>query len=142
MMSPDTSRAAFYEGRALLRAREADRHYHRLVERYCGFLIPAGARVLELGCGLGDLLASTKPARGLGGPRDEDYWPTLIYQRNGNCADLRKHDPKGRCDCDRKLDCHFRVLSIANPRLFSKLLCKYLHDAREKNVSADFCGVH
>jgi hypothetical protein len=36
-----------------------DRHYF-------GFLIPEGKRVLQLGCGIGDLLASVKPSRGVG----------------------------------------------------------------------------
>lgn len=41
-------------------------YYHdRLTEVY-RFLIPEGQRVLELGCGQGDLLASLKPAHGVG----------------------------------------------------------------------------
>ena len=38
---------------------------HRLAEVYT-FLIPRGQRVLELGCGCGDLLASLQPKRGVG----------------------------------------------------------------------------
>ncbi len=34
--------------------------------RYLKFLIPEGARVLELGCGTGDLLAALKPSFGVG----------------------------------------------------------------------------
>jgi SAM-dependent methyltransferase len=34
--------------------------------RFMGFLIPPGKRVLELGCGRGDLLASLRPAYGVG----------------------------------------------------------------------------
>jgi SAM-dependent methyltransferase len=34
--------------------------------RYLKFLIPAGARVLELGCGTGDLLAALEPSFGVG----------------------------------------------------------------------------
>jgi len=34
--------------------------------RFMGFLIPPGKRVLELGCGRGDLLASLRPAHGIG----------------------------------------------------------------------------
>ena len=34
--------------------------------RFMGFLIPPGKRVLELGCGRGDLLASLRPAHGVG----------------------------------------------------------------------------
>jgi len=34
--------------------------------RYLRFLIPDGARVLELGCATGDLLAALRPAVGVG----------------------------------------------------------------------------
>lgn len=67
-------RRAFYERRATLRPAESKRHYHRLLQRLYGFLIPPGMRVLELGCGLGDLLASVRPARGLG----VDFSPTSV----------------------------------------------------------------
>jgi 2-polyprenyl-3-methyl-5-hydroxy-6-metoxy-1,4-benzoquinol methylase len=40
--------------------------YHRRLEHVYRFLIPCGLRVLELGCGEGDLLASLEPAEGLG----------------------------------------------------------------------------
>jgi len=67
-------RRAFYEKRAAVRAREADRYYHRLLQNYFRFLIPPGLRVLEIGCGLGDLLAAVKPARGLG----VDFSPGML----------------------------------------------------------------
>lgn len=40
--------------------------YHGLIGSIYGALIPAGARVLEIGCGRGDLLASLRPSRGVG----------------------------------------------------------------------------
>jgi len=40
--------------------------YHELLQKYYAFLIAPGLRVLELGCGQGDLLHSIKPAFGLG----------------------------------------------------------------------------
>jgi len=40
--------------------------YHGLVQRLCGSLIPPGQRVLEIGSGRGDLLASVQPERGVG----------------------------------------------------------------------------
>lgn len=40
--------------------------YHRRLERVYRFLVPPGARVLELGCDRGDLLAALKPSVGVG----------------------------------------------------------------------------
>jgi ubiquinone/menaquinone biosynthesis C-methylase UbiE len=42
------------------------RYYYADQHRYYRFLVPEGAKVLELGCGLGDLLATLKPMRGVG----------------------------------------------------------------------------
>ena len=56
----------FYDQRAAFRPRESRRHYHRLLQRHYSFLIPPGMNVLEVGCGLGDLIAAVKPARGVG----------------------------------------------------------------------------
>lgn len=67
-------RQAFYEQRARFRPREAQRWYHQLLFRYYRFLVPAGARVLEVGCGVGDLLAAVQPASGLG----IDFSPGMV----------------------------------------------------------------
>jgi ubiquinone/menaquinone biosynthesis C-methylase UbiE len=40
--------------------------FHAEDLRYLKFLIPPGARVLELGCGTGDLLAALEPSFGVG----------------------------------------------------------------------------
>lgn len=42
--------------------------------RYMRFLVPPGATVLDLGCGLGDLLAAVEPARGVG----VDFSPAML----------------------------------------------------------------
>ena len=43
-----------------------NRYYHQQLSRTFSFFIPPGCSVLEIGCGLGQLLASLKPARGVG----------------------------------------------------------------------------
>lgn len=64
----------FYEKRAPLRERELKRYYHRLLERYYRFFVPEGVRILEAGCGLGDLLKSLNPSVGVG----VDISPAMI----------------------------------------------------------------
>lgn len=44
----------------------ASRLYHRRLSEVYGFLVPPGQRVLEVGCGAGDLLAALRPAVGVG----------------------------------------------------------------------------
>jgi ubiquinone/menaquinone biosynthesis C-methylase UbiE len=41
-------------------------YYQRTLASIYGFLIPPGMRVLELGCGPGDLLSALRPSRGVG----------------------------------------------------------------------------
>jgi SAM-dependent methyltransferase len=53
----------------------AAEYYRRLTEIY-RFLIPPGMRVLELGCGGGDLLAALEPAYGVG----VDFSPTMVQR--------------------------------------------------------------
>src|SRR5688572_21356022 len=55
---------ALAESRDSYRAKHA--YYYAEVERIAGFFVPEGARVLEIGCSTGDLLAAMKPSRGVG----------------------------------------------------------------------------
>ena len=40
--------------------------YHKLLQHYYNFFVPSSLRILELGCGRGDLLGSLKPSFGVG----------------------------------------------------------------------------
>ena len=68
------SRREFYDARAASPATEKPRYYQRLLSSYYTFLIPPGVRVLEVGCGAGNLLAEVKPSYGLG----IDFSPKII----------------------------------------------------------------
>ncbi len=48
------------------RQRRTGAFYHALLRRYYQFMVPPGQKVLELGCGSGDLLAALSPASGVG----------------------------------------------------------------------------
>lgn len=61
------------------RARNA--YYHRSIEELVRFVVRDGASVLEVGCATGDLLAATRPARGVG----VDFSPRMVE------AARRKH---------------------------------------------------
>jgi len=50
----------------ILSFRRRSRYYHEELLRYHRFWIPEGASVLEIGCGIGDLLAGVRPGRGVG----------------------------------------------------------------------------
>jgi SAM-dependent methyltransferase len=80
-------RRAFYDQRAPLRVRETGRHYQRLLRKQYAFWVPPGLRVLEVGCGLGDLLAAVKPARGVG----VDFSPAMIALARQRHPELEFH---------------------------------------------------
>ncbi|MBU2490814.1 MAG: glycosyltransferase [Proteobacteria bacterium] len=54
--------------------RDKNLYYYAYQEKMLKFLVPENARVLELGCGAGDLLAALKPSRGVG----VDLSPAMI----------------------------------------------------------------
>ena len=45
---------------------ERNAYFHADDTRYMKFLVPEGLRVLDCGCGAGDLLSALKPSRGVG----------------------------------------------------------------------------
>ena len=66
------------------RWRKYNAAYHDDDNKFMRFLIPPGKRVLELGCGRGDLLASLKPSYGVG----VDFSAASIDLANARYADL------------------------------------------------------
>lgn len=60
-------------------------YYRRRLQQVYSLLIPEGARVLEIGCGPGDLLASLKPGYGLG----VDFSPSMIEIARSRHPDLK-----------------------------------------------------
>ena len=59
-------RQGFYDQRAARRPAEQKRFYNQLLRRYYRFFVTPGARVLEVGCGVGDLLVAVEPCVGVG----------------------------------------------------------------------------
>ncbi|MFC1857525.1 glycosyltransferase [Thermodesulfobacteriota bacterium] len=58
--------------------------YHSLLHRYYKFLIPPGLRIIELGCGHGDLLAALQPSFGVG----VDFSDEMIRRASKNYPGL------------------------------------------------------
>ena len=85
------SRAPFYDARAPHRPREVSRFYHSLLQNYYRFYIPTGLNVLEIGCGIGDLLAAVQPARGVG----IDFSPAMIELARQRHPQLEFHVAEG-----------------------------------------------
>ena len=64
--------------------RSGSAYHHRLARIYRS-LLPAGLRLLELGCGEGDLLSAIQPAYGVG----VDFAPAIIAAAQARHPDLR-----------------------------------------------------
>lgn len=63
-----SSRRKYFDAQAEEREnwKSFNNYYHSSLEDYCRQLIPPGRKVLEIGCGEGDLLAAVKPSFGVG----------------------------------------------------------------------------
>ena len=61
-----------------------NRYYHESLERILRFHIPPGSKVIEIGCGTGDLLHSLAPVRGVG----IDISPKMIEIARSKYPDL------------------------------------------------------
>lgn len=59
-------------------------YYHKRLEEVARFSVPPGQRVIEIGCGTGDLLASLKPSYGVG----VDFSAEMIKQAKNRHHDL------------------------------------------------------
>jgi SAM-dependent methyltransferase len=66
------------------RWRQFNAAYHEDDNKFMRFLIPPGKRVLELGCGRGDLLAALKPSYGVG----IDFGAETIQKANARHPEL------------------------------------------------------
>ncbi|HKD17965.1 MAG TPA: glycosyltransferase [Thermoanaerobaculia bacterium] len=96
-------RAGHFEALAADRVRWRARSaaYHRAIEELCRRFVEPGARVLELGCGTGDLLASLAPDPG--GSLGVDFAPAMVErarerhpQLRFEAADVETLEPDGR----------------------------------------------
>ena len=67
-----------------LRRNALRRYFHKELLKQVGFLVPPGASVLEVGCGVGTLLGDLRPARGLG----IDFSPEMIRIARENHPEL------------------------------------------------------
>ena len=67
------------------RWQEINSYYYRDLARLHQFLIPVGCRVLEIGCGTGDLLSAIHPSVGVG----IDLSPTMVNIAQKNHPHLR-----------------------------------------------------
>lgn len=64
--------------------KKRNRFYHKILEKHYAFIIPEGSRVLELGCGTGELLHAVKPSFGVG----VDFSEAMIKIARNNFPEL------------------------------------------------------
>ena len=77
------------------------RYYRRRLAEIYRSLIPPGLRVLELGCGSGDLLAALEPSRGLG----VDFSQAMVLNARARHPMLEfRHADAQEFECDEQFD--------------------------------------
>jgi SAM-dependent methyltransferase len=104
-----------------------NRYYRDFISRTYRFCIPEGARVLEVGCGMGDLLASLKPSEGVG----VDFSERMI-------GAARRRHPELRFEC---MDAHFLKLDAAFDYIILSDLLNDVWDVQEVLVRLrGLCG--
>jgi SAM-dependent methyltransferase len=64
--------------------KKRNRYYHAFLARWCRAMVPAGAKVLDVGCGRGDVLAAVRPREGVG----VDVSPRMIEYARQDHPDL------------------------------------------------------
>jgi ubiquinone/menaquinone biosynthesis C-methylase UbiE len=81
--------------------KKRNRFYHRMLEKYYSFFIPKNSKVLEIGCGTGDLLASLEPSFGVGFDFSEKM-VALAKEKypkyNFNCDDAENNNINDKFD--------------------------------------------
>jgi len=93
----------FYRQTSLKREKwnRRNRFYHLMLEKYFSFIIPPGKRVLELGCGSGDLLNAVRPEYGVG----IDFAPEVIEIAVGKYPELHfRVDDAEHLELNEKFD--------------------------------------
>ncbi|HYX05254.1 MAG TPA: glycosyltransferase [Bacteroidales bacterium] len=67
-MKKNLTKKAYFNETATKRVKWKRRNsfYHKSLNKYFSFIIPAGSKVLEIGCGDGELLNAVKPSHGVG----------------------------------------------------------------------------
>jgi len=82
------SKKEYFNSEAVTRLKwkQRNKYYYTLIEKYFNYFIPRGKKVLELGCGTGELLASVNPSHGTGIDFSEEMiaiakkkFPDLIF---------------------------------------------------------------
>lgn len=67
--------------------KKRNRYYHSLLERHYRFLVPERSKVLEIGCGTGDLLSAVSPATGVG----VDFSPAMVAVASERYPEMKFH---------------------------------------------------